>query len=84
MVLRYDSGTRLTQQVINGDVRYSTELNAGDTWTSASGQTIAFGSNSTGGFITSGGALARIMRSDILATNGVVHVSRFIQPYTLR
>lgn len=67
--------TGLIRQVINGDVRYSTELDAGDTWISAAGQTVAYGVNATGAFITSGGAIARIVRSDILCTNGVVHVS---------
>lgn len=61
--------------MINGDVKYSTEMNAGDTWTSAAGVTVAYGMNATGAFVTCGGAIARILRSDIIASNGVVHVS---------
>lgn len=66
-------------QYINGTSYYSPELLANSSstaFTSASGQTFAFSSNSSGAYVTSGngGASARIVKSDVLTENGVVHV----------
>lgn len=69
----------VSTQYINGTSYYSPELLANSsstTFTSASGQPFAFSSNSSGAYVTSGstGASARIVKSDILTENGVVHV----------
>lgn len=47
----------------------------GNNYTSASGEPFAFKTNSSGVYVSSGGSnWARIMRSDVLTSNGVVHV----------
>lgn len=64
----------LLNHVVNGTVVYSTALGSTPNATSASGNTLRFVSNSTGAFVTSGNITARIVQSDYVARNGVVHV----------
>lgn len=61
--------------VINGTTVYSPAFTNGNNYTSASGEPFAFKSNSSGVYVSSGGSnWAHIMRSDVLTSNGVVHV----------
>ncbi|KAG2137543.1 FAS1 domain-containing protein [Suillus clintonianus] len=61
--------------VINGTSVYSPAFTNGQNYTSASGEPFTFITNSSGVFVSSAGSnWARIMRSDVLTSNGVVHV----------
>lgn len=61
--------------VINGTTVYSPAFTNGNNYTSASGEPFAFKTNSSGVYVSSGGSnWAHIMRSDVLTSNGVVHV----------
>lgn len=75
----------LRNHVLNGTVAYSTNLPADDddddnTNTTirqaitSSGQQISFSNRDDGLFVTSGNITARIIRSDILLGNGVIHI----------
>lgn len=63
----------VSNHVINGTVVYSNNLGAANA-TSAGGAPFTFASNDTGAFVTSGNSTARIVQSDIIIANGVVHV----------
>lgn len=69
----------LANHVLNSTVVYSTQL-AGDddgnvrSAVSASGQTLTFEDGDDGLVVRSGNVTARIIRSDVLTNNGVVHV----------
>ncbi|WVQ95645.1 hypothetical protein IAU59_002743 [Kwoniella sp. CBS 9459] len=65
--------TILANHVINGTVVYSTGL-ASSNYTSAAGSPFTFISNSTGAFVQSANSTARILQSDIIINNGVVHL----------
>jgi uncharacterized surface protein with fasciclin (FAS1) repeats len=67
--------TILANHVINGSVVYSTEL-ARSNYTSAAGEPFTFMSNSSGAYVMSANSTAKIVQSDIIIENGVVHVSR--------
>jgi len=62
----------LGNHIINGTSVYSSQFGDG-THTSASGENFSFNTNGTGTYVTSGGSTARIITSDILVSNGVVH-----------
>lgn len=64
----------LLNHVINGTVVYSPLVSNGLNATSAGGETLSFTTNSTGVFVTSGNSTARIIRTDIPISNGVVHL----------
>ncbi|OJA14811.1 hypothetical protein AZE42_04194 [Rhizopogon vesiculosus] len=65
----------LGNHIINGTTVYSPEFDAGNNFTSTSGEQFTFTSNSSGQFVSIGGSnTARIVRSDVLTSNGVVHV----------
>ncbi len=67
----------LTTHVINGTVAYSTVLtapNAPKSLIAASGNNLTFGMQDGGLTVSSGNATARIIRTDVLASNAVVHV----------
>ncbi|CDS00318.1 uncharacterized protein SPSC_00805 [Sporisorium scitamineum] len=64
----------LLNHVINGTVVYSTSLANTPSAISAAGNELRFVANSTGAFVTSGNVTARIVQSDYVARNGVVHV----------
>ncbi|KDN52045.1 FAS1 domain-containing protein [Tilletiaria anomala UBC 951] len=68
----------LRNHVINGTVAYSTLLtgpNAVASVVSASGNSLTFGAGSNGGLtVTSGNVTANIIRTDVLLSNGVIHV----------
>jgi len=53
---------------------YSPSLSSSENFTSASGETLSFMTNKTGTYVMSGLSMARIIRSDVLVKNGVVHV----------
>jgi hypothetical protein len=62
-------------QVINGTTVHSPAFYGGKNYTSASGEQLTFTSNSSGTYVsTNSSNTARIMRSDVLTSNGVVHV----------
>ncbi|KAF9269741.1 FAS1 domain-containing protein [Marasmius fiardii PR-910] len=62
----------LGNHIVNGSSLYSTTL---ANTTSASGEPLTFFSNSSGSFVSSGNvATARIVATNVLAKNGVVHV----------
>ncbi|KAK8850523.1 hypothetical protein IAR55_004441 [Kwoniella newhampshirensis] len=65
--------TILANHVINGTVAYSNQL-ASANYTSAAGQPFTFTSNSTGTFVSSGGSIARVVQSDVIVSNGVIHI----------
>jgi uncharacterized surface protein with fasciclin (FAS1) repeats len=63
----------LQNHIINGSVIYSTEITNGSTATSAAGETLTFSTNSTGTYVTSGSTTVKIVGTDLLTANGVVH-----------
>lgn len=69
--------TILSNHVINGTAVYSTQLE-GDraikSATSASGEMLSFEEDDDQLYVRSGDVRARIVRSDVLTSNGVVHV----------
>ena len=65
----------IDNHVINGSVVYSTEL-AQRNYTSQGGEPFVITSNATGAYVTSGMTTAKIIQSDIILENGVVHVGR--------
>ncbi|KAG8863122.1 atp2, beta subunit of the F1 sector of mitochondrial F1F0 ATP synthase [Tulasnella sp. 330] len=58
--------------IIQGTTVYSTLFN--QSYTSASGGRLAFTTNSSGAFISSGRVTAKITQSDVVVENGVVHM----------
>ncbi|ORY20269.1 FAS1 domain-containing protein, partial [Naematelia encephala] len=62
----------LANHVINGSVVYSTQLTSSN-YTSAGGEPFSFTSNSSGTYVTSANSTAKIVQSDIIIQNGVVH-----------
>ena len=66
--------TVLANHVINGSVVYSTELASGN-YTSAAGEPFMFMSNSSGAYVMSANSTAKIVQSDVILNNGVIHVS---------
>jgi uncharacterized surface protein with fasciclin (FAS1) repeats len=68
-------GTVLGNHIINGTAVYSDRLTTSN-YTSASGSPFTFMSNATGVYVMSGNATAaRIIQSDVITENGVIHVS---------
>lgn len=65
--------TVLGNHIINGTTIYTTLLGQG-TYVSASGQSFAFTANSSGAYVASGSTTAKIVQSDILIKNGVLHI----------
>lgn len=65
--------TILLNHVINGTVAYSTNLGSGN-YTSAAGEPFTFMSNSSGTYVMSANSTAKVIKSDIIVQNGVVHV----------
>jgi uncharacterized surface protein with fasciclin (FAS1) repeats len=66
--------TIIGNHIVNGTTVYSPSLSSSSNLTSASGEPLTFMSNSTGTFVMSGSSTAKIVTSDVLAKNGVVHV----------
>jgi len=64
----------LLNHVINGTAVYSSQLTNGANFTSAGGEPLTFTSNSTGLWVTSGSASAKVIQSNVLTANGVVHL----------
>ncbi|KAG8992931.1 hypothetical protein FRB90_000864 [Tulasnella sp. 427] len=65
--------TVVANHVINGTTVYSPSLGQGSL-TSAAGSGFSFSTNSSGTFVTSGNATARVVQSDVIVKNGVVHI----------
>ncbi|KAG8949369.1 hypothetical protein FRC04_008604 [Tulasnella sp. 424] len=65
--------TVVANHVINGTTVYSPSLGQGSL-TSAAGQGYSFTTNSSGTFVTSGSATARVVQADVIVKNGVVHI----------
>ncbi|WVW80842.1 hypothetical protein I302_102831 [Kwoniella bestiolae CBS 10118] len=63
----------LSNHIINGTVVYSTGLGSGN-YTSAGGEPFTFVSNSSGAYVRSANSTAKIVQSDIILNNGVIHV----------
>lgn len=63
----------LSNHIINGSSVYAAELGSSK-WVSAGGEEFSFTTNSTGTFVTSGNSTAKVVESDILTSNGVVHI----------
>ncbi|KDQ17509.1 hypothetical protein BOTBODRAFT_155520 [Botryobasidium botryosum FD-172 SS1] len=63
----------LENHIINGTALYSSEFGSG-THVSNGGQQLTFNTNSSGTFVTSGPSTAQVITSDVLMSNGVVHV----------
>ncbi|WWC92286.1 uncharacterized protein L201_007240 [Kwoniella dendrophila CBS 6074] len=66
-------GSVLSNHIINGTVVYSTGLASGN-YTSAGGEPFKFVSNSSGAYVTSANSTAKIVQSDIIINNGVIHL----------
>jgi uncharacterized surface protein with fasciclin (FAS1) repeats len=66
--------TVIGNHIINGTTIYSPSISSSKKFTSASGETLSFMTNSTGTYVISGSSTAMIVATDILAKNGVVHV----------
>ncbi|KAB5596117.1 Homoaconitate hydratase [Ceratobasidium theobromae] len=65
----------LANHIINGTSLYSPAIALHPSnFLSAGGQPFSFMTNSSGTYVTSGPATARIIRSDVTVTNGVIHV----------
>ncbi|KAN0064044.1 hypothetical protein ACQY0O_003651 [Thecaphora frezii] len=64
----------LLNHVINGTTVYSTSLTSSPNVTSASGNTLRLIANSTGAYVQSENITARIVGTDYVAKNGVIHV----------
>lgn len=63
----------LANHVINGTAAYSDRLTTSN-YTSAGGSPFTFMSNSSGTYVMSANSTAKIVQSDIIIQNGVVHV----------
>ncbi|EPQ28138.1 uncharacterized protein PFL1_04465 [Pseudozyma flocculosa PF-1] len=64
----------LSNHYIPGSVVYSTAIKDVPSATSGSGQELKFMANDTGAYVMSGNVTAKIVRTDYVAANGVVHV----------
>jgi uncharacterized surface protein with fasciclin (FAS1) repeats len=64
----------LLNHVINGTAVYSTGVSDGATAISAGGEQLKFAVNSSGAFVTSGNSTAKIVQTNILTSNGVIHL----------
>ncbi|KAK0443209.1 FAS1 domain-containing protein [Armillaria borealis] len=66
--------TVLSNHIVNGTTIYSPSITASENLTSAGGEPLTFTTNSSGTFVNSGGSSARIIKTDILCKNGVLHM----------
>jgi uncharacterized surface protein with fasciclin (FAS1) repeats len=64
----------LGNHYINGSTVYSPAFSASLGLVSASGESLTFITNNTGTFVISGSSTAKIVKSDVLVKNGVVHI----------
>ncbi|EJU04730.1 FAS1 domain-containing protein [Dacryopinax primogenitus] len=64
----------LGNHIVNGTTLYSTSLAGASNLTSASGEPLMMISNSSGLFVMSANSTAKVVQSDILIENGVVHL----------
>ncbi|KAK0460851.1 hypothetical protein IW261DRAFT_1577259 [Armillaria novae-zelandiae] len=67
-------GRLVVDQSFNGTTIYSPSITASENLTSAGGEPLTFTTNSSGVFVNSGGSSARIIKTDILCKNGVLHM----------
>ncbi|PBK88355.1 FAS1 domain-containing protein [Armillaria gallica] len=66
--------TILSNHIVNGTTIYSPSITASENLTSAGGEPLTFTTNSSGTFVNSGESSARIIKTDILCKNGVLHM----------
>ncbi|KAH7921506.1 FAS1 domain-containing protein [Leucogyrophana mollusca] len=65
----------VSNHVINGTTVYSPSFTSSANYTSAGGETLAFVTNSSGIFVSSGGSNSvRIVQPNVLMENGVFHI----------
>jgi uncharacterized surface protein with fasciclin (FAS1) repeats len=67
-------GTVLANHFINGTTVYSPSFISSSGYTSAAGEGLSFTTNSSGTYVTSGSSVAKVVKSDVLVKNGVVHI----------
>jgi len=67
-------GTILANHFINGTTVYSPSFISSSGYTSAAGEGLSFTTNSSGTYVTSGSSVAKVVKSDVLVKNGVVHI----------
>lgn len=66
--------TVVANHVLNGTTVYSPSISSSSNVTSALGEAVSFSTNSSGTYVTSGNSTAKIVKSDVLVKNGVVHI----------
>jgi len=77
-------GNVLENHIINGTVVYSTMISANTTAVSAAGETISFQIMNGTVYVMSGNTtMARVIRTDIPITNGVVHIIESVLANTM-
>ncbi|KIK97589.1 hypothetical protein PAXRUDRAFT_824797 [Paxillus rubicundulus Ve08.2h10] len=65
----------ISNHIINGTSVYSPGMTGNSSLVSAGGQKFAFSNNATGLFVSVGGSnAAQIVKTNVLASNGVIHV----------
>ncbi|KAH7908141.1 FAS1 domain-containing protein [Hygrophoropsis aurantiaca] len=65
----------IANHVINGSTVYSSSLASGSNYTSAAGEPLDFVTNSSGTYVSSNGSnTVKVVQSNLLTENGVVHV----------
>ncbi|KAK0200078.1 FAS1 domain-containing protein [Desarmillaria ectypa] len=64
----------LSNHIVNGTTVYSPSITPSENLTSAGGEPLTFTTNSSGTYVNSGGSNARIIKTDILCKNGVLHM----------
>jgi uncharacterized surface protein with fasciclin (FAS1) repeats len=69
-----DAKKILLNHIINGTVTYSPQMDNGMKLTTAGGGTLTITTNSSGIYVTAAKSTARIITSNILVSNGVIHL----------
>ncbi|KAK0458258.1 FAS1 domain-containing protein [Desarmillaria tabescens] len=64
----------LSNHIVNGTTVYSPSITPSENLTSTGGEPLTFTTNSSGTFVHSGSSSARIIKTDILCKNGVLHM----------
>jgi len=66
--------TVLANHIINGSTVYSPSISSSSNLTSAAGESLSFMTNSSGSYVMSGSSVAKIVKTDVLVKNGVLHI----------
>lgn len=67
-------GTVLANHFVNGSTIYSPSISSSSNLTSAAGEPLSFMTNTTGVYVVSGNSVVKIVKTDVLTKNGVVHI----------